>query len=103
MGSGADPMDREASPADPAHAMKTATRYQQQVTRRGRFGRHAPESPALDDAQTVEPRTTMPKDGPDGRDGTGVYMIDANAVAEAILTRLIAGRTFPPPPREPKG
>jgi hypothetical protein len=95
-------MDRDASPADAAHAMKTATRYQQQVTRRGRFGRDVSTSPAIDDAQTFESRTTMLKDGPDGRNGTEVYMIDANAVAEAILTRLIAGRTFPPPPRDPK-
>ena len=39
-------------------------------------------------------------------DGTGfettMYAVDADAVAEAIVSRLLAGRTFPPPPAEPR-
>jgi hypothetical protein len=95
--SGADPMDRPAQAADAADAMKTATRYHQETSRRGRFGRDVREAPATDGAQTTEAGTTTLTDRPDGRYSLGVYMIDANAVAEAILTRLIAGRTLPPP------
>ena len=95
-------MDRDPNPADAAHAMKTALRYQQQAARRGRFGREVPAAPATDDVQTAEARTTMQTDGPDGTGESGVYMIDAHAVAEAILDRLIAGRTLAvPPPPEP--
>ena len=89
-------MDRDPSAADAAHAMKTAIRYRQQVGRRGRFGREVPLAPPAGDERTGDARTTMDSEG---LEGTGVYMIDANAVAEAILARLIAGRTFPPPPR----
>jgi hypothetical protein len=78
--------------------MKTATRFQQHVARRGRFERDPRAE--TDDVPMDEP-TTKPTDGLDGHHGVGVYMIDADAVAEAILARLIAGRTYPPPPREP--
>jgi hypothetical protein len=92
-------MDRAARAADAVYAMKTATRYQQDTERRGRFGRHVREAPATDGPKPAKPGTTTLTNGLDGPYSLGVYMIDANAVAEAILTRLIAGRTYPPPPR----
>jgi hypothetical protein len=80
--------------------MKTATRYMQRMARRGRFGRDVRATPVADDAQQTRELTTMPIDAPDGHEGMVAYVIDANAVAEAILIRLIAGRTFGPEPRE---
>jgi hypothetical protein len=88
-GSGEDPMVPAPNGADGARAMNTALLHPAQVARRGRFGRDVPTSPPLDDLQH-----------PPGHEQTEVYVIDANAVAEAILARLIAGRTLPvaPPP-----
>ena len=61
--------------------MTTMLTYQQ---RAGRFGREV----RGDD----ETGTTVENDG----GGKAVYVIDADAVAEAIVERLVAGRTIPP-------
>jgi hypothetical protein len=78
-------MDRDPKRADAAHAMTTLLRYQQ---RAGRFGRAVP-------SEDVETRTPMPKDE-EPTPAVG-YVVDADAVAEAIIARLVAGRTLPPP------
>jgi hypothetical protein len=81
-------MDHDPKPADAALAMTTLLRYQQ---RAGRFGRAVP----VEDVETYETRTAMPEDrGPSPIAG---YVIDADAVAEAIIARLVAGRTIAPP------
>ena len=79
-------MDRDPKRADAAHAMTTLLRYQQ---RAGRFGRAVPSEAV----ETYETSTPMPKDE-DPSTPAG-YVIDANAVAEAIVARLLAGRTIP--------
>jgi hypothetical protein len=88
-------MYQDPPPADEAHAMNTVFRCQQPA---GRFGRDVRDA----DAQLTDPRTTMQTNS----DGTGfettMYAVDADAVAEAIVSRLLAGRTFPPPPAEPR-
>ena len=92
-GSGEDPMDPTPNAADGARAMNTALLHPEQVARRGRFGRDVPVAPPLDDVQR-----------PPGHEQTEVYVIDANAVAEAILARLMAGRTLPVArPPDPSG
>jgi hypothetical protein len=70
--------------ADVALAMTTMLHYQQ---RAGRFGREV-QREAMDDAST-----------PMGaeRFETVDYVVDAHAVAEAIITRLLDGRTIKPP------
>jgi hypothetical protein len=91
-------MAEDSIAVDTTHAMKTASRYEQQEGRaRGRFGRDVRSAAALDDVQMADARTTMQTDGRDERFETARYEIDADAVADAILSRLLAGRTLPPP------
>jgi hypothetical protein len=80
-------MDRDPKRADAAHAMTTLLRYQQ---RAGRFGRAVPS----EDVEPYETGTPMPKD--EDSSTTAGYVIDADAVAEAIIARLVAGRTIKP-------
>jgi hypothetical protein len=67
--------------------MSTALRYQPPV---GRFGRDVRAAVQIDDA-----REAMEND--DGRFETVQYEVDADAVAMAIINRLLAGRTLPAP------
>jgi hypothetical protein len=83
-------MDHDPKPADAALAMTTLLRYQQ---RAGRFGRAVPS----EDVESYEPRTPMTTD--DERSTTAGYVVDADAVAEAIIARLLAGRTLATPPK----
>ncbi len=71
-------MHDDPQPADAGHAMTTLLRYQQQ--RAGRFGRAVPHED--DDANET------------GQSEIARYAIDADAVAEAIVARLLAGRTI---------
>jgi hypothetical protein len=91
--------------ADAAHAMQTVTRYQQHPAdfvggnkpdgpARGRFAREVP-APATEDVQMAEARKTMKSDRADEACETGGYEIDADAVADAIIARLMAGRALP--------
>jgi hypothetical protein len=77
-------MDRRANTADDARAMTTMLRHQQ---RSGRFGREVPH----EDVQHYEAHEREEVD----------YVIDPDAVAAAILERLVAGRTFPTLPPKP--
>jgi hypothetical protein len=79
-------MDRDARPADAAHAMTTVLRYQ----RDGRFGR------ALrgEEPQRADVTATIDADAARERSETAGYAIDAHAVAAAIVERLLAGRTI---------
>jgi hypothetical protein len=80
-------------PADAAHAMQTVTRYQQEDrAERGRFGRDV-LAPATEDVQMADARKTMQSEHADDF-GSGGYEIDADAVADAIIARLMAGRTL---------
>jgi hypothetical protein len=81
-------MDRDSKRADAAHAMTTLLRYQQ---RAGRFGRTMPS----EDVEPYETGTPMPNDEEPAL--SAGYVIDADAVAEAIIARLVAGRTIAPP------
>jgi hypothetical protein len=83
------------SAVDTAHAMTTATRYPRQEAPLGRFGREVRPAPA-DDVQMADARTTMQTDRAEGRFETAGYEIDADAVADAIVSRLLAGRTLAP-------
>jgi hypothetical protein len=87
-------MADDPKPADAAHAMQTVTRYpQQHGAARGRFGREVPGL-ATDDVQMADARTTMQSnDAPEGAQTTG-YVIDPDAVAAAIVDRLMAGRAL---------
>ena len=92
-------MDEVRACADARHARQTTLRYEQQPgptepARQGRFGR-APETPTppVTDASTP---TTEPDDRPTPIDARS-YVVDPDAVARAILDRLIAGRTLDPP------
>jgi hypothetical protein len=77
--------------ADAVHAMSALTRYEvHDRTARGRFGRGA-SAPATEDVQMAEARTSMQEDA---FEAVG-YEIDADAVAAAIIARLVAGRTLP--------
>jgi hypothetical protein len=80
-------MDRDARPADAAHAMTTVLRQQQRV---GRFGRELPGDEVLMD----DSRTRMETDDAGEHFNTADYVIDVDAVAAAIVDRLIAGRTI---------
>jgi len=59
--------------------------------RKGRFGRAV----TSDDARAAGSAA----DGPDERFETLGYAVDARAVADAIVERLLAGRTLRLPPR----
>ena len=48
--------------------------------------------------ETYETSTAMPKDEKPSENAG--YVIDADAVAEAIIARLLAGRTIAPPRTE---
>ena len=96
--SGRDPMAEDPTPVDTTHAMTTAARYEQLEGRaQGRFGRDVRSAAALDDVQMADPRTTMQTDRVQDRFETLKYEIDADAVADAIVSRLLAGRTLMPP------
>jgi hypothetical protein len=84
-------MDHDPKRADAAHAMTTLLRYQQ---RAGRFGRAVPS----EDVETYETSAAMPKDEKPSE--TAGYAIDPDAVAEAIVARLLAGRTIVRPRAE---
>jgi hypothetical protein len=97
-------MAEDPIPADAAHAMQTVTRYQQHPAdfvgghkqerpARGRFGRDV-LAPATEDVQMADARKTMQSEHADDGFGTGRYEIDADAVADAIIARLMAGRTL---------
>jgi hypothetical protein len=77
-------MDHDPKPADVALAMTTLLRYQQ---RAGRFGRAVPSEDAPTDetgtGQETGERTQMVS-----------YVVDPDAVAAAIVDRLLAGRTL---------
>jgi hypothetical protein len=91
-------MADHSTAVDTTHAMKTASRYDQAEGRaRGRFGRDVRPAAALDDVQMADARTTMQTDHVEARLETARYEIDADAVADAILSRLLAGRTLAPP------
>jgi hypothetical protein len=85
--------------ADAAHAMQTVTRYVQDSPARGRFGREVP-APATEDVQMADARKTMKSDRADEASETGGYEIDADAVADAIIARLMAGRMLPRHPAD---
>jgi hypothetical protein len=51
-----------------------------------------------EDVETDETRTAMTTG--DERSQTAGYQVDADAVSEAIIARLLAGRTLAPPPAE---
>jgi hypothetical protein len=79
-------------PADAAHAMQTVIRSQTpDRAARGRFGRDVPGL-APDDVQDA--RTTMQTDDPLERVEALGYHVDSDAVAQAIVDRLLAGRTL---------
>jgi hypothetical protein len=82
-------MQDDLNPADASLAMTTLLRHKQQQ-RAGRFGRAVPG----EDVETDATGTAMNQ--PEA--GTGAsYAVDPDAVAEAILERLVAGRTLAPP------
>jgi len=86
-------MAEDPIPAEELHAMPALTRYQvEDRTDRGRFGRDVP-APATDDPQMADARTSMESDA-EGRFETFGYEVDAAAVADAILVRLLAGGTL---------
>ena len=92
--SGLNPMAEDPRAVDTTHAMKTVTRYERQEAPQGRFGREVRPAPA--DVQMADARTTMQTDRAEERIETAGYEIDADAVADAILSRLLAGRTLTP-------
>jgi hypothetical protein len=85
-------MSHDERDADAALAMTTVLRYQQ---RAGRFGR---DVRGVDEVQMDDARTAMETDCDDDCRRTAGYVIDAHAVAAAIVERLLAGRTLKPPP-----
>jgi hypothetical protein len=81
--SGEDPMRDASKAADAARAMQTLTRHDtQRLAVHGRFGRTAPDATAL-----------QADDGP-ARIVALSYRIDPDAVAAAIVERLVAGRAL---------
>ena len=82
-------MDQDPTAADAAHAMQTALRHNQ---RQGRFGREVRST----DGQTTDARTAMQQESE--RFARFEYEIDADAVAAAIVSRLLAGGTLPAKP-----
>ena len=90
-----DPMDEIRRSADGPHAMESTLRDEQQdgrsePGREGRFGRVLP----TDDVPVGDARTTMDPDGEYERVDLVRYEVDPDAVAAAILARLVAGRTL---------
>jgi hypothetical protein len=85
-------MDDERTLADVARAMTTVLRYQQ---RTGRFGR---EVRSDYDVHADRARMAMETDGAGEPTPAASYVVDADAVAAAIVERLLAGRTLKPPP-----
>ena len=95
MPSGEDPIERSPSPADASHAMETVTRYEQRDELRepvteGRFGRDARQGENVDG-----PQTDIHSDG-DQWEPLVDYQVDPDAVAAAIVNRLLAGRSLGP-------
>jgi hypothetical protein len=88
-------MSRADEPADAARAMTTVLQKQQR--RSGRFGRR------LFDADLGMDDLGTPADERDEErlELTG-YVVDVDAVATAIIARLIAGRTLQPPSSAPR-
>jgi hypothetical protein len=84
--------------ADAVHAMPALTRYPQDSTARGRFGRDVPAL-VTDDVPMEAARTCMQTDPDEGFE-TAAYEVDADAVADAIIARLLAGRTLPRRPAD---
>jgi hypothetical protein len=80
-------MDRDRTRADAAPTMTTLLLNQQ---RAGRFGREIRGDDAF---------TTTETDGADEPLRAIGYVVDPEAVAAAIVERLIAGRTLGPPRR----
>jgi hypothetical protein len=86
-------MSDGAIPADAVRAMQTVIRsHTLDRAARGRFGRDV-RTPAPDDVQDA--RTTMQTDKTLEQDAALGYRVDPDAVAEAIIDRLLAGRTLP--------
>jgi hypothetical protein len=81
-------MDQDPIAADAAHAMQTALRHNQ---RKGRFGRDVRSA----DEPTTDARTAMQTEAV--RFERLDYEVDADAVAAAIVNRLLAGGALPPP------
>ncbi len=95
MASGDDPIGRSPSAADAAHVMEMVTRYEQQdelsePAKEGRFGRDARQGDHVDEARTD-------KQSDDDRwELLVTYVVDPDAVAAAIVDRLLAGRALLP-------
>jgi hypothetical protein len=85
-------MHRERKPADAALAMMTVLQKQQ---RTGRFGRELPDVEVQLDALPTDAQHAK-------RHELADYVVDADAVAAAIIARLLAGRTLQPPPSAPR-
>jgi hypothetical protein len=95
MPSGEDPIGRSPSAADAAHVMETVTRYEQhdelrEPVKEGRFGRDARQDEVVDG-----PQTDNHSDG-DHWEPLVDYQVDPEAVAAAIVCRLLAGRSLGP-------
>jgi hypothetical protein len=90
-------MDEIRARADARHAMQTTLRYEQQdgrsePGREGRFGR-APETTGQ---PVTDPTPAPDRDDHHKRIDAVHYEVDPDAVARAILERLVAGRAIRP-------
>jgi hypothetical protein len=90
-----DPMDEVRARADARHAMQTTLRYEQQdacsePAREGRFGR----APEPTERPVTDPSPSIERDDQPERIDVVRYEVDPDAVACAILERLLAGRTI---------
>jgi hypothetical protein len=90
-------MDEVRARADARHAMQTTLRYEQQhgcsePVREGRFGR----APEITDRLVTDASTPTERDAGPERIDVLRYQVDPDAVARAILERLVAGRTLRP-------
>ena len=88
-------MDEARACADARHAMQTTLRHEQQdvgsdAAREGRFGR----APETTDRQVTDPCAPAERDARPARIDVVRYEVDPDAVARAILERLIAGRAI---------
>ncbi len=93
-------MDEARACADARHAMQTTLRYEQQErrtepAREGRFER----APGTTDHPVSDPTPSTERDDHHKRVDAVHYEVDPDAVARAILDRLVAGRTI----RVPRG